>query len=33
MDDTAKQALYSYAETNEIFDKGQPISKKTMVAS
>ena len=33
MDDTTKQALYSYAETNEIFDKGQPISKKTMVAS
>ena len=33
MDDDSKQALYTYAETNEIFDKGQPVGKKTMVAS
>lgn len=31
--DEQRDALYKFAETNEIFDKGQAIGKKTMVAS
>ena len=33
MGEDSKQALYDFAETNEIFDKGHPVKKKSMVAS
>ena len=31
--DEIRDALYDFAETNEVFDKGHPVKKKSMVAS